>query len=153
MLIGLLVAAFLAARTIHQISNGRIQNVGIGGASAQVETTAQPVVPVVPTSTNPDISIKNILVGDTESFFNDQIYIGVNYAAFDNIIFTVGSPGMDGTRIEGGSNGYSLVYRAFNGFDYDVRITKINHDLAMQNVTVEFTVTRLLGAGLFGVGK
>jgi hypothetical protein len=132
----LVLIAFVTVVTIYLMSP--VISRGFGG---EVEPTVEPAIFIVPTRHKPNVTVKTISLGDAEPFYDDDFYVGVNYISFDYVVFTIGSPGIPGTRDEVGSTGYSTIYTG--RARYDVRITKINYDSLMQNMTVEFTVTKL----------
>lgn len=136
----LLLVAFLTALTIYLISS--VILAGIGGEGEPDAQALQPTVAPASTFTDPDISVQVIFVGDTQSFFGNELYIGVNTVSFDRVTFTTGSPGVQGTHSVEQPNGFSFIYDG--RIQYDVRITRINHHLDMQQASVEFTVTRLI---------
>jgi len=118
------------------------------GMDGRDSLTPQSTLTIVPTSVNPNVMIKTISLGDTEAFHNENIFVGVNSIESDYVIFTVGSPGFGSTQISRqGSTGYSFIYpdpdRYPDHVKYDVRVTKIINDLQAQNMTAEFTVTKL----------
>jgi len=118
-------------------------------ARGQGGPPAEPTPSIPPTPTNQDVEIKTISLGDTEPFHNEELFVGINTMGFDHVTFTVGSPGLESTQNTSGSTGYSFIYPDPYRYSdpkyvkYDVRVTKINYDSLMQNMTVEFTVTKL----------
>ena len=91
-------------------------------------------------SNAPNIIVSTINDNDTKSFFNNSLFISVIDVGWNDVSFSVGSPGFQTQSFENFQIGSATIYFSNNSFD--IRVTSIRRRSFFPS-SVDFTVTKL----------